>query len=480
VRYREDWIRTPLTNPALFPAREDCERLNNFLTWRLALAHERVAAGAVTPTLDLASFRSELVEFDFCSPRPLEEVLAWAVLQLERGIVHVTHPRYFGLFNPAPTFPAQCADRIAAVFNPQLASATTSPAAVEIEAQVIRAVARRAGLPADAAGHFTNGGAEANYTALICALTRAHPEFGEKGGRAFAGPPVFYVSRESHLAWLKIAHQAGIGRAAVRFLVTDGSGRMDPGALREALNADRAQGCMPVMVAATAGTTNAGMIDPLSTCAEIAAGVGLWYHVDAAWGGALIASDRLRGELAGMELADSITIDAHKWFATTMGCGMFITRHAPVLSSAFHVSADYMPSNNLDRDPYVMSVQWSRRFLGLRLFLSLAAAGWSGYGAHVERAVELSRLLKEKLLSEGWAIANNSPLAVLCIKPGLGHDDARAIVGRVLASGRAWVSAARFEGDEVIRACVTHGETTPDDIVELVEALCVARTTLAD
>jgi glutamate/tyrosine decarboxylase-like PLP-dependent enzyme len=225
------------------------------------------------------------------------------------------------------------------------------------------------------------------------------------------------------------------------------------------------------MIVATAGTTNAGMIDPLTSCAEIARAFGLWYHVDAAWGGALIASDRLRGTLVGIERADSVTIDAHKWFATTMGCGMFITSHAPVLSSAFQVSTGFMPSNLSNFDPYVNSVQWSRRFLGLRLFLSLAAAGWSGYGDHVERSIELTGLLREKLVARGWLIANDSPLAVLCMTPPLGFGEVRSIVGRVLASGRAWVAAATFEGREIIRACVTHGETTPNDIAELVKVL---------
>jgi glutamate/tyrosine decarboxylase-like PLP-dependent enzyme len=445
------------------------------LTRELALANERIAKGTVTPTLDLTSFRSELADFDFRMAQPVDRLLSWTITQLEHGVVHVTHPRYFGLFNPAPTFPAQCADRIAAVFNPQLATSTTSPAAVEIEAHVIRSVARRAGLPPNVTGHFTTGGAEANYTALICALTRSNSGFAREGARAFEGPPTFYISRESHLAWLKIAHQAGIGRSAVRLVATDGCGRMDPSALNDAVDGDRAQGFIPVMVAATAGTTNAGMIDPLTDCAEIARVSGLWYHVDAAWGGALIASDRLRGALAGIERADSLTIDAHKWFATTMGCGMFMTRHAPVLSSAFQVSTSYMPSNVSDLDPYVTSVQWSRRFLGLRLFLSLAAAGWTGYGEHVERSIELIALLKEKLVARGWSIANESLLAVLCIEPPPGYGEVGSIVSRVLASGRAWVSAATFEGREIIRACVTHGETTPDDITELVSALQAAR-----
>ena len=228
------------------------------------------------------------------------------------------------------------------------------------------------------------------------------------GARAFSGPPIFYVSRESHLAWFKIAHQAGIGRTAVRLVATDGAGRMDASVLRDAVTTDRGEGCIPVMIAATAGTTNAGMIDPLTDCAQIARAAGAWYHVDAAWGGALIASDTRRAELAGIEQADSVTIDAHKWFATTMGCGMFLTSDAAALSSAFRVSTGYMPSNVAGVDPYVTSVQWSRRFLGLRLFLSLAAAGWDGYARHVERAIQLAALLKERLLARGWTIANQS------------------------------------------------------------------------
>jgi len=460
--------------PALFPGRDDRERLDYLLTRELLDAAARVADGPVTPTLDLKAFRTELTSFDFDTPRSLDDLLGWIIEQLQHGLVHVTHPRYFGLFNPLPTFPAQCADRIAASFNPQLATSMTSPVAVEIEAHVIRAIAGRAGLPPQATGHFTSGGSEANYTALICALTSSNAEFATKGSRAFEGPPVFYVSKESHSAWLKIAHQAGIGRSAVRLVATDGCGRMDPHALGCALNDDRERGCIPVMIAATAGTTNAGMIDPLVDCASLARSTNTWYHVDAAWGGALIVSERLQHVLHGIEQADSITIDAHKWFATTMGCGMFITGHPEVLSSAFHVSTSFMPSNLPQLDPYVNSVQWSRRFLGLRLFLSLAAAGWAGYAQHVERSLQLAVMLRHRLETRGWSVVNNSPLAVLCIKPPSGFNNVRSIVGRLLATGRAWVAAAMFESDEIIRACVTNGESSEYDIDELVTALHTA------
>jgi aromatic-L-amino-acid/L-tryptophan decarboxylase len=133
-----------------------------------------------------------------------------------------------------------------------------------------------------------------------------------------------------------------------------------------------------------------------------------------------------------------------------------------------------MPSNVPNLDPYVTSVQWSRRFLGLRLFLSLAAAGWAGYGEHVERAVEFIASLRAKLICQGWSIANNSPLAVLCVEPPPGRSGIRSIVNRVLASGRAWISPAIFEDREVIRACVTNGETMLGDIDALVDVLQAA------
>jgi glutamate/tyrosine decarboxylase-like PLP-dependent enzyme len=454
---------------SLFPDRATRERVDDWLTRELANATDRIAVGPVMPRLAMAKFRQELAGFDFQTPQPVEQVLTWSMHQLEHGTVHMTHPRYFGLFNPAPVTPAQWADRIAGAFNPQLASSGSSPAPVEIEAHVIRAIARRAGLPENSGGHFTTSGSEANYTSLICALTRAEPRFGSDGVRAFAGPVALYTSRECHPAWLKIAHQAGVGRSALRLVPTDGHGRMSSRALAELVERDRRDGAVPVLIAATAGTTGGGMVDPLESCAAVARSHGIWYHVDAAWGGAALASDRLRETLAGIELADSLTIDAHKWFATTMGCGMFVSRDTAVLSEAFQVGGDFMPSNASNLDPYLNTVQWSRRFLGLRLFLALAVAGWSGYGAHVERAVEVIERTKERLLQKGWLALNDSRLAVLCTAPSTG--EIKPIVSNLLAGGRSWVARTTFEGREVVRICNTHGETSLADVDELVAGL---------
>ena len=462
-------LRHPVAT--LFPDSGERERIDRWLTHQLTQALERVAAGPVTPTVDISQLRDELAAFDFSGRRPIEDVLAWAMAQLERGTVHLTHPRYFGLFNPAPNFPSQCADRLVSAFNPQLASSGSSPAPIEIEAHVIRAVAARAGLPVGSGGHFTTSGSEANFTALLCALSQAEPRFVSEGLRAFRGPITLYASRECHAAWFKIALQAGAGRNALRLVASDGCGRMSVTALADAIERDRAAGRVPVMIAATAGTTGAGMIDPLEPCARIAREQRLWYHVDAAWGGAALCSQRLRGLLAGIELADSLTIDAHKWFATTMGCGMFIARDPRPLSEVFRVAADFMPSNASSLDPYLTTLQWSRRFVGLRLFLTLATAGWQDLGAHVERATQVVDSVREGLTLLGWSVANTSELAVLCVVPPSGSRSVREIARRVVGSGSAWVAATAFEGHDVVRICATHGETALADVEALVGVL---------
>jgi glutamate/tyrosine decarboxylase-like PLP-dependent enzyme len=459
---------------ALFPPRAERERLEALLTRTLAGAAERSAGGAVMPDLDMTRFRAELERFDFATPQRLEALIEWVTAQLEHGVVHMNNPRYFGLFNPPANFPAQCADRISGAFNPQLASSGSSPAPVAIEAHVVRALAHRAGLPPEAAGHFTTAGSEANYTALLCALTRAAPGFATEGVRAFSGAPVMYTSRECQPAWFKIAHQAGIGRRALKLVATDARGVMDCAALEDMIARDRAAGEVPVLLSATAGTTGGGMVDPLARCAEIARAAGLWNHVDAAWGGAALCSARLSPVLAGIELADSLTIDAHKWFATTMGCGMFITRHPAVLSETFRVTADFMPSTVTSLDPYLNTMQWSRRFMGLRLFLSLGAAGWDGYAAHVERAVEVVAMVAARLRAQGWSVLNDSQLAVLCVAPPPGFPAIREIARRVLASGRAWVAVTTFAGQEALRICATHGEIEARDIEALVTSLAAA------
>jgi glutamate/tyrosine decarboxylase-like PLP-dependent enzyme len=289
------------------------------------------------------------------------------------------------------------------------------------------------------------------------------------------GPPRIYASKESHLAWFKIAHQTGIGRDAVQLVPTDGAGRMDAAALQAAVERDRAAGCLPVMVAATAGTTNAGMIDPLVQIRQIARDNGLWYHVDAAWGGAICASLKLGEIMAGIEIADSITLDAHKWLAVPMGAGVILCRDQGLLGRTFGIETSYMPEGVAGLDPYANSAQWSRRFMGFKLFLSLAVVGRDGYAAMIGRSVDLAKRLQDILAASGWTVVNDPSLAVVCFVDEHSGVDPAVVAKRVVERGEAWISVARFEGRPVLRACITSHRTTEADLERLVEALNAAR-----
>jgi glutamate/tyrosine decarboxylase-like PLP-dependent enzyme len=464
---------------ALFPNFDDLDAAENALTARLDNARRNYAARKANAESLSAEWLNDLHAKQFDAAEDLEALMDWVIDALDKGSVQMTHPGYLGLFNPAPSFASECADRITSAFNPQICVYSHAPAAVEIEQHVVNEVGRRAGLPAGSGGHFTSGGAEANSAAVLCALQMKCPSYSDKGVGEFDGQPTIYVSKESHLAWLKMAHAAGIGRDAVRLVATDGKGQMDIDALRTSIEADVNTGCMPVLIVATAGTTNAGMVDPLDPSADLAGRHGMWFHVDAAWGGALIASDTGRAVLKGMERADSITIDAHKWFATTMGAGMFLTSRPDIPAQVFRISASYMPESEASKDFYVNSTQWSRRFVGLRLFLALGAAGWKGYGEHVERSIKLTDRLTDRLKQEGWVHANDSPMGVSCMVPPGGPEAVQYFVDAVREDGRFWISKAIYEDNPVLRACVTNGRTDESVIDDLADAL-LGMTTMGE
>jgi aromatic-L-amino-acid/L-tryptophan decarboxylase len=430
----------------------------------------------IGPRLSRDEIAARLSEFNFDRASGLELSVTAAIDLLRDGIVHSAHPRCFGLFNPTPAFHGVLGELIAAAFNPQLAVWSHAPAAVEIEKHVIRQIAARFGwVDPDACGHFATGGAEANLTAVVVALTRAFPAYGDNGVASLSRQPVLYASADSHVAWFKIAHLTGIGRDAVRLVATSGDGRLDPVALETAIDTDLAAGRAPFMVVATAGTTNAGMIDPLTECASVAERRDLWLHVDAAWGGAVVCSDRLKPILSGIERGHSITVDAHKWFSAPMGAGMFLCRDPELLARPFRVAATYMPSRNALDDPYLNSVQWSRRFIGLKLFLSLASVGWKGHALAIEGQITIAELLRRRLNDERWRVLNDSPLGVICFILDTQSGDIDGIVAGVQNEQTCWISAAEFEGRRVIRACITSFRTRRDDVEALIAALERAR-----
>jgi glutamate/tyrosine decarboxylase-like PLP-dependent enzyme len=459
----------------MLPDPDERRRLYAETIGRLERYIEAVPDLPVVPTLDAATLRKRLAAYDFAVPRNPEAVISDVIELLEGGIVHVASPRYFGLFNPTPAFLGGLADLITATFNPQLAVWSHAPAAIEIERHLVTYLGGLFGLPCDrVAGHFTTGGAEANLAALLLALTRAQPAFAEAGARALPGQPVFYASADSHLAWFKIAHACGLGRSAARLVRTDEFGRLDPAGLAAQIAEDRAAGLLPVMIVATAGTTGAGAIDPLPAIADVADAERLHLHIDAAWGGAAILSNDLAPCLAGIERAASITMDAHKWLAVPMGAGMFLCTDNEGLYETFRIATAYMPVGLAGADPYTHSMQWSRRFIGLKLFLMLTALGRSGYAAVIEAETALGRRLRARLAETGWRVVNDTPLPVVCFVDEAGTDPVR-IAEAVVESGQAWISTTKLAGQAVLRACITSYRSRPEDIEALIRALDAAR-----
>ena len=217
------------------------------------------------------------------------------------------------------------------------------------------------------------------------------------------------------------------------------------------------------------------MIDPLVASAEIAEKHRMWFHVDAAWGGAIRLLPERAAVLDGVERADSVTLDAHKWLAVPMGAGMLLCKDNDLLGETFRVTASYMPEGMVSLDPYTHSMQWSRRFIGLKLFLSLATMGWEGYRSLVRNSLNLSDHLKTLLSDNGWSVVNDSPLAVVCFEDVEGVLDLNQIAASVVGDGRTWISSVKYEGRKVLRACITSHRTTQDNLNDLIDALSAAR-----
>ncbi|MFI5302763.1 MAG: pyridoxal phosphate-dependent decarboxylase family protein, partial [Polyangiales bacterium] len=221
-------------------------------------------------------------------PAATTDRLASIFDSLAAGHVSTRHPRYFGPPHPAPDPSAVVARALAAAFNPQLATRSHSPWPVDVEASLLRALGERFGLPPDEIeGTFTQGGAESNLTAIVCAAIDRLEGFAEGGARGLDRGPAIYASTEAHATIARAAKIAGLGSRAVRRVPVDAQGKLKVSALREALRRDRAIDARPFMIVATAGTTSEGAIDPLEEMSQIARREECWLHVDAAWGGLL-------------------------------------------------------------------------------------------------------------------------------------------------------------------------------------------------
>lgn len=432
------------------------------------------------PHLNPLAIKAIAKQFSFEKANDPEEVVNAVIQNLKDYTVHTTHSGYLGLFNPRANYLSILADLITAYINPQLAAWSHAAYANEIERLVIQEFGNKFGYQQDEIdGTFCTGGAESNLTAILCALQYYFPAYPEEGILALPKRPIIYCSSESHHSILKAAKTVGLGKASVKSIPVEGNNGINLQLLKQVIQADRKQGNQPFMVIGTAGTTGTGIIDNLSGIASLCKTFKLWFHVDAAYGGAIIVTKH-KDLLKGIEQSDSITLDLHKWFSIPMGASLFLTSKTSILQKTFQVSTAYMPADGdqvATIDPYIHSIQWSRRFIGLKIYLPLAVFGWKGYAEIIAHQFNMGIVLKNLLHENGWVIINSSPLPVLCFSHPVLLKKAQSftteLVERVNSTGETWLSTYPINNHLTIRACITNYNTKKVDLEKIVHLLNV-------
>lgn len=395
-------------------------------------------------------------------------------------------PRYFGQFNPSPIPIAALSEFVVACLNQNAGSFLQSPVMTAIEHRVVRWLLDRVGYPEAAYGSFTSGGSTANLTALKMARDAFAPEVRDRGASALPPGLRIYASDQVHFSLARGLDILGLGRDSLARVDSDANYRMSAKALERAIESDLSAKRIPLAIVATAGTTPTGSLDPLPEIAEIAERHRIHLHVDAAYGGAALLSDRLRPRLTGIERADTITVDPHKWMMMPNEAGCLFVRDKAKLLGSFneqpHYLADSADRHSVLPDYYRHGMQGSRRARAFKLWVALQAIGLDAIGAALDTHVELVRYLESRVHAlPDFEICHAPDFALLCFRyapPGSSPEQAdewnRHIQRAVEASGEAWFATTVLRGRKVLRINIESFRTTRADIDRLLAAILAA------
>ena len=421
----------------------------------------------------------------FDGPAPEVGVREAALDDLARVVAlsRAPGPRFFGYVLGSGEPVAALGDLLASVLNQNVTAWRSAPAAVTIERVVVRWLAEALGC-SGFVGSLTGGGSSANLMALAIAREARAPANSD-GVRPGA---VVYASAEVHMSIPKALGLLGLGHHALRLVPVDEVFRMQVPELERAVLADLAAGRRPIAVVASAGTVNTGAIDPLGRIADVARRHGLWMHVDGAYGA--LAALAAPSAFSGIELADSLSLDAHKWLYQPLDCGCLLYRDAAAARAAFSHTGDY--TRSLLEDPverfafFEESLELSRRFRALKLWLSLRFHGLGAFRESIRGDLELARKLAAAIDArpELERLAP-VPLSAVCFRyRGDGsRQDAeldrlnQELLLRVVRRGRVFLSNATLRGRFALRACIVNHRSTPADVEAVVDEVLAAAAT---
>ena len=417
-------------------------------------------------------------------PMPIDELVGYLREVVFDESMYPGHPGFLAYISGAGTVPGAAADLIAAGLNQNSGGWRASPAATEIEQHLVKWFARRFGMPEGSTGYVTSGGAMTNLIGLALARSR-HAGWDVRAEGLRGGPQLtVYVSSEVHDTVDRAAQILGIGNSGIRRIKTDADLRMDIAALRTAIDADLAAGYRPIAVVGTAGTTGTGAIDPLASIADECAEYGIWFHIDAAYGGPAALTDRLRYLFDGIERADSLGFDPHKWLYTPHAGACLLVREPAHLAEAFAVEASYIVSDNeytgWGLDIYELSPQFSRPFAALKIWVSLLAHGWDAYERRITHDVALARYLHRLVVEHPELEPMTEPgLSITCFRyvpeDLVGRTDAseyldllnERLMFDIQLGGKVFPSNAVVNGRFTLRSCIVNFRTEADTMDEL-------------
>ncbi len=388
---------------------------------------------------------------------------------LDESLAH-SRPRFFGYVGSSGLELGVLADALAGSHDINLAA--SAAAADLVERQTLRWVGDLVGYPA-AWGTFTSGGMLSNLTALTAARERAQP-----GSRIDGcdGRGVVYTSVEAHSSVERAVEVLGLGRTALRTIEIDSARRMRPAALAAAVDRDVADGLRPVAVVATAGTTLTGAVDPIRAVAEVCAAHGIWLHVDGAYGLPAAATASARHLFDGLELADSAALDGHKWLFVPKACGVLLVRNRSDLEAAFSHDAPYIPEIEFGEHPVEWTLEYSRPFRALKLWLALRAHGAEAFREAIEHDLALARLVADLVqAADDLELMTEPSLSIVPFRrvPSQGDPDVhnRRLVGALQRDGRVYVTGAVVDGRWCLRPCIVNYRTSADDAHALIDVV---------
>ena len=402
-------------------------------------------------------------------PRDPQEVLGLVSRFVDRPGVATTSPRYFGYIPSGGLFTAAVGDFLAAAANRYAGLSSVSPGAAALESVVVRWLADVVGLGASAGGVLTSGGSSATLTAVVAARDALEvlPDVDDL---------VVYLGEDTHHSVDVALRVAGLGSALVRRIRSDDRLRMDPASLAAAVRADRAAGRRPFLVVATAGTTNAGAVDPLEVIADVAAAEKLWLHVDAAYGGLFALCAEGREVLAGLGRADSLVVDPHKTLFVPYGTGALLLRDVSVLRETFEVSADYLASAEAP-SPADLGPELTRPFRAMRVWLPLQLAGRQAFEAALTEKLLLARHAHTRLAAADSIQVGPAPdLSIVTFRVS-GNADSGAtatLAADLQRAGHVFLTTATSRGHVVARLAIGSFRTHLEHVDAAVDAVLAA------